>query len=169
MKQETAIAPSVVGTINETLRENKVTQLAPNRVLLAEHARNTWHATPEAGTPPDALLDPKYWAHYAVNHSVLIKPEDHIHAYPEDGAYFVELIVRDISRGGVRVRELRRVLFDKDEPSGETIDDHEIKYSGPSLKWTVIRRSDKRRLSDGHAEKRLAEDWLRENRKAHAA
>lgn len=160
---------SVIATINKTMQEGKVTQLAPNRVLLAEQARNTWHATPESGTPADALLEPKYWAHYAVNHSMVIKPEDHIEVYPEDGTYFVELLVRDVTRAGIRVVELRRVNFEKSEPSGEGIGEHEIKYSGPHLKWSVIRKSDRRRLTEGHAEKRGAEEWLRENRKAFAA
>lgn len=160
---------SVVATINKTMQEGKMTQLAPNRVMLAEQARNTWHANPEAGTPVDALLDPKYWAHYAVSHSIVIKPGDRIEAYPDDGTYFAELLVRDVSRGGIRVAELRRKEFDKVEAVGESIDGHLIKYQGARIKWAVIRESDKKRLSEGHADPQTARDWLREHAKAFAA
>lgn len=164
-----AKAESVVATINKTMQEGKMTQLAPNRVMLAEQARNTWHANPEADTPVDALLDPKYWAHYAVSHSIVIRPGDRIEAYPDDGTYFAELIVRDVSRAGIRVAELRRKVFDKTENVGEVIDGHEIKYQGTRVKWAVIRIADRKRISEGHAEKQQAYDWLRQHGKAFAA
>jgi hypothetical protein len=166
MSQETE---SVVATINKTMQEGKMTQLAPNRVMLAEQARNTWHANPESGTPADALLDAKYWAHYAVNQSIQIRPGDRIEAYADDGSYFLELLVRDVARGGIRVAELRRKEFDKVEAAGEAIDGHLIKWQGAKLKWTVIRAADQKRLSDGHADKQQAYDWLRQHHKAFAA
>lgn len=160
---------SVVATINKTMQEGKVTQLAPNRVMLAEQARNLWHASPESGTPLDALLEAKYWAHYAVSHSIVIRPGDRIEAYADDGSYFAELIVRDVARGGIRVAELRRKEFDKIESVGEAIDGHLIKWQGSKVKWAVIRAADQKRLSEGHADKQQAYDWLREHHKAFAA
>lgn len=160
---------SVVATINKTMQEGKMTQLAPNRVQLVEHARQKWHATPETGTPPDALLDPKFWAHYSVNSNIVIRPGHLIECYAEDGAYFMELLVRDTSRGGIRVVELRRVVFDKVEEVAESFEDHEIKWQGSKIKWAVIRKSDRKKLNDGFEEKDQATQWLRDHRKAFAA
>ncbi len=150
--------------------ETKVTQLAPNRLTLAETARNTWHVTPEAGTPIDAVLDPKYWAHYAVNPSLQVKVGDILQCFAEDNSYFAELIVRHVFRGGMKVAELRRVEFgEKDAMPAEDAGEYEVKFQGPKIKWAVVRKSDKRRMSDGHEEKQQAYDWLREHQKALAA
>jgi hypothetical protein len=159
---------SVVATINKTMQEGKVTQLAPNRLQLAEHAHQTYVAYPEADTPPEAVLDPKYWAHYSVNHNTDMKPNDIILVKPEDGTYFMELMVRAKFTGGVKVAELRRVMLDKAETT-EDLGDYETRWSGNRLKWRVIRKSDKRELVSGLETKDAAYDWLREHKKAFAA
>lgn len=160
---------SVVAAINKTMQEGRMTQLAPNRLMLAEHAHNTYVATPETGTPPDALLDSKYWAHYSVNTSFLVKPGDIILVKPEDGTYFMELIVRSTYRGGVKVAEILRKQFDAAAEAAEEADDHEIKFSGSIKKWRVIRKADRHELVSGLDSKEAATDWLREHRKAFAA
>lgn len=161
-------AESVVATINKTMQEGRMTQLAPGRLLLAEHAHQTFVAVPEADTPPDALIDSKYWAHYAVNSTYELKPGDMILVKPEDGTYFAELMVRAVSRGNVQVAEIRRVQLDKAQVPAEE-DDHEIRHSGSIKKWRVIRKADKRELISGLATRDAAIDWLREHRKAFAA
>ena len=150
-------------------QETAVTQLSPNRVQLAEHAHNTFVACPEAGTPPEAVLDPKYWAHYSVNPNMQMKPGDIILVKPEDGVYFMELMVRATFRGGANVVTLRLVKLDKDAEAGEDMGDHELKFSGPRLKWRVIRKSDKRDLQSGLPSRDAARDWLKEHMKAFAA
>jgi hypothetical protein len=160
---------SVVATINKTMQEGKMTQLGPNRLMLAEHAHQSFVASPETDTPPDALLDSKYWAHYSVNPNLQLQPGNFIYVMPEDGTYFMELLVRSTYRGGVNVKELRRVIFDKaDEASGE-VNEHEFRWSGPSLKWRVIRKLDKRELVNGLPNKEAAQEWLRNHLKAIAA
>lgn len=149
-------------------QETKVTQLSPNRMALAEHAHQTWVATPESGTPPDALMDPKCWAHYSVNQNMKVNVGDIILVKPEDGTYFMELLVRDVFRGGIKVVELRRVMLDKAD-SSEEFDEYELKHSGPNLKWRVIRKSDKRELVSGLVSKDAAREWLREYAKKLAA
>ncbi len=150
-------------------QETAVTQLSPNRVMLGEHAHQTFVAHPETGTPPDALLDPKFWAHYSVNPSMQMNTGDVILVKPEDGTYFMELIVRSTFRGGVKVAELRRVMFDQADAQNEDLGDHELRWSGARLKWRVIRKSDKRELTSGLPSKDAARDWLREHLKALAA
>lgn len=148
--------------------ETKVTQLAPNRLQHAEHAHQIFVAAPEVGTPSDAVLDPQYWAHYSVNPNLQLKPGDHILVQPEDGTYFMELLVRSAHRGGVNVVELRRVKLDKASENVEDFGDHIVKWSGPRLKWCVERKADKRRLSDTHQTRDAAVDWLREHMKVAA-
>jgi hypothetical protein len=150
-------------------QETKVTQLAPNRLMHAEHAHQTFVAAPEAGTPPEALLASAYWAHYSVNPNLQMKAGDHILVQPEDGTYFMELLVRSTYRGGVNLVELRRVIFEKgNDRGGEDFGDHLVKWSGPRLKWTVQRKADKRQLCDNHETKQAAVDWLREHLKVAA-
>lgn len=156
---------TLVGTINHAMREGKVTQLAPSRLQLSEHAHQTWVAYPETGTPPDAVLDPKYWAHYSVNANTDMKPGDIILVKPEDGTYFSELIVRAKTTGAVKVRELRRVILDATEDFADD-GEYEIRWSGNALKWRVIRRHDKRELVSGLTDRDAARDWLKEHKKA---
>jgi hypothetical protein len=101
--------------MSEKPEETKVTQLSPNRLMLSEHAHQTWVASPETGTPPEALLDPKCWAHYSVNPNMQMKPGDLILVKPEDGTFFQELLVREVFRGGIKVLQLRLVNLDKVE------------------------------------------------------
>ena len=152
---------SVVATINKTLQEAKVTQLAPSRLAHAEHAHQTFVATPEAGTPPEAVLDSKYWAHYSVNPNLQMNPGDMILVKPEDGTYFMELIVRSRYRGGVNTKELRRVVFDKVDDTSEETKDYEIKHSGRNLKWRVLRKSDRRELVSALPTREAAQEWLK--------
>lgn len=167
MSAEPKPTDSVVSTIAKTMNEGKMTQLAPNRFMLAEHAHQTWVANPEPGTPPEALLDHKYWAHYSVNPNLQMKPGDIILAKPDDGAFFMELLVRSLYRGGVHVVELRRKSFDKlDMQPGEDFGEYEVKYSGPRYKWNVVRKADKQRMTEGHELKDGAIAWLREHMKA---
>ena len=165
---------TLVGTINKAMQENKVSQLAPGRVMLAEYAHQTFVAMPEADTPFEAVLDSKYWAHYAVNTGMEMKPGDIILVKPEDGTYFAELIVRSKYRGGVLVAALRKVDLNKAVEAEQALElmgdpDYEIRHSGARLKWRVIRKSDKRELTSGHETRDAAQDWLKEHKKALAA
>jgi hypothetical protein len=155
--------------MSEKPEETKVTQLSPNRLMLSEHAHQTWVASPETGTPPEALLDPKCWAHYSVNPNMQMKPGDLILVKPEDGTFFQELLVREVFRGGIKVLQLRLVNLDKVESQSESDGEHEIKWSGPRLKWRVIRLADKRELVSGLENRDAAASWLKEHKKALAA
>lgn len=164
---------SVVATINKTMQENRVSQLAPGRVMLAEHAHQTFVAAPETGTPFEALLDSKYWAHYSVNPNMEMKPGDMILVKPEDGTYFAELIVRTKYRGGVVVVALRKVDLSETVRSEKAVQiaedpEYDLKHSGPVKKWRVIRKLDKRELVSGLDTREAAEQWLAEHKKVAA-
>lgn len=148
--------------------EKKVTQLSPNRLALAEHAHQTFVATPESGTPFEATLDPKYWAHYSVTQSMQMNTNDMILVKPEDGTYFAELLVREVFKGGVKVVKLRHVELDKAD-DGDVDAEYTLKYSGPVIKWQVIRIKDNRQLVQGLANKTVARNWLIDHKRQLAA
>lgn len=153
---------------DKTPQETKVTQLSPNRLATAEFAHTTWVAAPESGTPPEAMLDPKFWAHYSVHPSMQMNTGDIILVKPEDGTFFQELMVRERFRGGVKVVQLRLVQLDKAENSDED-PDYEVKYSGPNMKWRVIRKAGKVALVEGLANRDTARAWLLDHKRSQAA
>lgn len=130
-----------------------MTQLSPRNFQAAEVLRNQWQITPEFGTPPEALLDPAYWAHV----SAKLRPGDIIVALAEDKSYYSELLVLDAGKLFAKVCELRTVKI----TSAQMLNVHvpegfEIKFRGPR-KWSVLRGKDV--LKDG-MEKQEAERWL---------
>lgn len=146
--------------------ETNVTQLATKRMQLAEHMRNIWYVTPEAGTPIDALLDPKYWAHV----SAKFKPRDRIEADAEDGCYFAELMVIDAGRLFAKVKLLRKHEFNADEVSSVDIGtDFDVKWAGRHAKWRVVRKADGNALKEGFEDKQAAVVWAIDHVKALAA
>jgi hypothetical protein len=142
-----------------------MTQLATNRIQLAEHMRNIWYVTSEHGTPLETLLDPKYWAHV----SAKFKPRDRIEVDSEDGSYFIELMVMDAGRLYAKVEVLRKHEFKPVEVSAGHDDDFEVKWGGRHVKWRVIRKKDRAVLKDGLEDRSAGEVWLAGHAKAVAA
>jgi hypothetical protein len=135
-----------------------MTQLTPSRLQFAEHARTEWFVVPEFGTPFEALLDPAYWAHVAVQ----LKPCAEIIVHAEDGAYYGRLLVRDAGRLYASVAKLEYIELQKiDVLEGSSFPPgYEVKFRGPIQKWCVLRGKDV--LKDGQS-KDAATQWLREH------
>ncbi len=135
-----------------------MTQLTPRNFKSSDSVRNQWHAQPEFGTPPEALLDPAYWAHV----SAQLRRGDIIYALSEDNSYFVELLVIDAGKLFAKVVQLRCVkistaqMLNVDVPEG-----YEIKFRGPK-KWSVLRGKD---VLKDDMEKSQAEQWLADHLK----
>jgi hypothetical protein len=140
--------------------------LKDSRMRPAEYARTVYFVVPETGTPFADVLTPEYWTHVAGK----LKALDRIEVFPEEGNYFAELLVTFSSNNTVRVKELMHVDFDAEE-MGDDEHEFEIKWSGPLARWRVIRKSDKAVLVEGDevATRPLAEDWLRNYKRALAA
>lgn len=138
-----------------------MTQLASNRLELAETKRNVFHVTPEAGTPFEAVLTDKYWAHV----SAYLKPGSRIEVVAEDGRYWADLLVRDAGKLYAKVSVLNLIELDAVEvkEGGTTVEGFEVKWCGPKLKWCVLRGQD--RLKDG-MEKGQAVQWMQNHAKA---
>lgn len=142
-----------------------MTQLATDRIQLAQHVRNEWHVTPEYGTPVEALLEPQYWAHI----SSKLRPRDRIEVDAEDGSYYVELKVVDAGRLYAKVVVLRRCDFTIDAETEEQAPDYKIMWAGPHAKWRIVRTKDKGLVKDGLETRQAAELYLASHEKAMAA
>lgn len=126
---------------------------------LAEYVRSTWSATPQAGTSPEEILKPEFWAHVAPE----LKAGDHIEVSPESGEWLVELLVRATGAAGIVVHPLHVHNFTApDLPESK---DYEVKFGGSTAKWRVIRRADRHVVVEGLPTREAAEAWLANNSK----
>jgi hypothetical protein len=138
-----------------------MTQLAANRLHLAEHRRNVFDVIPEHGTPFDEILKEGYWAHV----SAKMKPGDRVEVRAEDGSYYAELIVQDAGRLYAKVAVLTHVKLDSVDVTegGLAANGLEVAWKGPQLKWCVLRGKD--RLKEG-MDKGAAVQWMNSHAKA---
>jgi hypothetical protein len=135
-----------------------MTQLTPRNFKGSEVVRNQWVAEPEFGTPPEALLDPAYWAHV----SAQLRRGDIITALSADNSYYTELLVLDAGKLFAKVLQLRCISITQAQMLNVTVPEgFEIKFRGPKL-WSVLRGKDV--LVDGK-DKAGAEQWLKEHLK----
>lgn len=141
-----------------------MTQLATDRIQLAQHMRNIWYVTPEFGTPVEALLEPQFWAHV----SAKMKPRDRIEVDAEDGSYFLELRVEDAGRLFAKVVVLRRVDLAPTETAEQSAE-YKVMWAGPHAKWRIVRAVDKGLVKDGLESRQAAEMYLTSHMKAMAA
>lgn len=139
-----------------------MTQLAPKNFKPAEAKRNQWQVEPEYGTPPEALLDPSYWAHV----SAQLRRGDVIYALSVDNSYFVELLVMDAGKLFAKVCQLRCIEITPAQMLNVTLPEgFEIKFRGPR-KWSVLKGKD---VLNENLEKAAAEQWLTDHLKAFKA
>jgi hypothetical protein len=138
-------------------------KLTASRMKQAEFVRTIWSATPEHGTPFEALLEPGYWAHVAA----FLKPNDRIEVLAEDGSYFAELIVRSTQRVSVVVTLLRKV--DLESAAAEQEDaEFAVKFRG-AAKWSIVRTKDNAVVKEHIPTRKDAERDLGDYLKALAA
>lgn len=144
-----------------------MTQLAPRSFSMKRSMVNEWYAKPEPGTPLEAVLDPKYWAHC----SAQLAPENVITVIPEGAPWRAELLVLDAGRGYAKVIVLNHVEIESHEVVGDesAADDYDVRWAGPHAKWRVVRKSDKKVMIEERATKQDAYLWIASHRKAMAA
>lgn len=114
-------------------------QLNPARLAQGEYVRTVHVATAEQGTAEEDLINPAYWAHVASK----MRPWDRIEVRSDDGTFYAELLVLDSSRTWARVKLLKFLpLTSADVSQTQADDEYEIKFRGPVLRWSVVRRLD---------------------------
>lgn len=130
-------------------------QLDPQRMVLAETARNDWVVTAAPGTTVDDVLKPAFWAHKARE----MTPYDRIEVREETGEWMLELMVLSQGLNWATVHVLQHHVLQHvaEEPEGVKL--HKLQWRGPRAKWGVIRLSDNQVLQDG-MDKDQAAAWM---------
>lgn len=132
--------------------------LNPQRLLLAEFARQDWIVNAEAGTTVSDVLDPQYWAHC----SAQMKPYDRCEVRLETGEWMLELIVLQCDRNWAKVHLLEKYDLTAVESLAPAPQKHIVKWRGPQHKHCVVRISDNEVLSTGHETGEAAQAWLKQ-------
>lgn len=136
-------------------------KILENRLKLAEHQRNQWFVTAEAGTAIDEIFNREYWTHVARN----LRPYDEIMVAVDTNDWLVKLLVHSSGPSWANVIELHRwtdiqpkfVKGVEDTSNGLVVE-----WSGPHTKFRVKRKSDGHVLKDGFTDRAQAEIYLRE-------
>jgi len=144
-------------TDSEPAKERKIEQIIPGRVREAQYARTHWNCIVPAGTLPEDLLKPEFWAHVAVK----MKPQDQVEAWSDDGTWYAEYVVRAADRNWALLAPKTKVVFTAadiprpDEP-------YSVTYRGNLDQWSVVRKSDGSVLfKDGRTQDE-ATAWMRQ-------
>ena len=124
-----------------------------NGITQADYARVVWRLTPEAGTTPEDILVPAYYAHVAKQ----LKPGAKIEVTPVDGSWYAELYVRSSDAISAKVALLELYTFD--EVAQVEAAAFEIKHRGPKG-WSVVRTSDKAVVFENGKAKDEASQWI---------
>jgi hypothetical protein len=114
-------------------------KLLEKAFLGAEFARQTFSATPPAGTNIEEVLAPEFWVHVASK----LSPRDIIEVVPEDSAYYAKLFVYDSAKLWAKVRKLEYVELHSaaSEAAQPSSDVFEVKFTGPAAKWRAFNKT----------------------------
>lgn len=130
----------------EVKKVEKIPQLNPARMQLAEHKRNVWDVTVEQNVSIPMMEDVQFWAHVAEK----LKPKDKIEVTDDEMSFYMELIVISADRGWAKVKRLNYVSLLSDNDIPEEVDTgYTTKWRGPYFKWCVMRKSDNSVIKDG--------------------
>jgi hypothetical protein len=135
------------------------------RFELAEQCRTVYFVKPEMGTTVNDMLAPEYWTHVASK----LKSLDRIEAVAEDGSWFADFIVLHGGAVSAKVVLLHRVQLETVDPAAMETETHEVKWRGPVVKWSVVRKSDGLVLKDGFPSKADAAEHMARHIRAMAA
>lgn len=156
--------------------QNSGRKLLASHFLRAEYSRPDFRVVlKDNNTTLDDLLRPSYWA----NVGGLLKAHTYPFAMIEvvwgDGSRYVRLICIQADRLWAKVKVLEDINLAADT-AGQTVEsaaaeaeeaaEFKIEYKGPSLRYCVIRQSDKENIQANLADKAAAQKWLDDHLKA---
>lgn len=130
--------------------------LRPHLLREAEYRRQVYQVVLEPGTTLDHALQPEFWAHV----SRKLKVRDRIEVHAQDGSWMAELLVRRAGPVSASVGLISKVTFDAAAPLAGA-EGVEIKWRGPSVKWSAIRTADKAVLVENLDTREEVEAWLK--------
>jgi len=139
--------------------------LIPSDLKQADYNRNRFLAHPPEGTTLEDVLNPAFWAH--VSRQFVPGGGDIIEVVPADRSFYAELLVVECRKVGlvtnIRLVKLNYVPLVENKPAGKAAkSEYEVVYRGEARKHTVTRTADKEVVSEGHATKQDALNWIDE-------
>lgn len=138
--------------------------LAPGCMKEAEYQHKCWDVQIPFGVNPDSLLAPPFWSLYAAR----LTSMDKIEARAQDKSWYGEYIVVDCARTWARVIpilgpvNLAAVKDVDDAKLSEELEKYDLKFRGPRL-WSVVRKADSTIMTEDHAQRPNAEEWLKKH------
>lgn len=136
-------------------------RVAPERHKLLQYETQDHAVTLEAGHTVEDLLTPSYWSAIAGR----FKQYDEIRVRRDDDSVYGRLLVIDSSRTALKVFVLEWHDLTKAEEriaaAFDSLNEFEIAKMGPHLKYCVIRKKDRAKVSEGHETRERAAVWLR--------
>lgn len=130
-------------------------KLHPGRLSTLESVERQWHAELPAGTTPEDIMKPEYWAHLART----IRPMDTIKVFCEDGSWEGLYRVMFVSTAEIRISECWSKSHETIDMKAES-ESHEIKWISPTKKFGVIRKDDGSVIQDGFYPKEQAQAYM---------
>ena len=155
--------------VAEPVKEHPpIAGINPARMESAEYKRTTWVAIATPGSTPIDLMRPEYWAHVAEK----MKVWDKIEIRANDGAWYAEVVVVDVSRQWARINPLLVVdLTTKDVSMSQAAAmnkaaQYTVVHRGEHCKWSVVRNSDMQVVHEFEETQAGAMAWMTDRQKA---
>lgn len=137
--------------------------LLPNHLRESEYIRTQWSVPVDEKTTLTEVVSPSFWAHVAKR----LRQWDVIEVRPADATWFARLMVRSVGPAGPVLAVLEHHEFTdrkkpeaKAKPKAETASDYDVKFSGGSDKWRVVRKADKEVVAKGLETREAADEAL---------
>lgn len=130
--------------------------LNPTDIKPRGYFSTDYQAVLPGGVSADEALKPEFWSHINSQTPPKLRRFDRIQVIPEDESCFLDLIVLASGKGFAKVALVQRVDLDAAADPVELRLTEAI-WRGPSLRWTVERKSDNQRLKTGFQSRREAE------------
>lgn len=143
-------------------------KLMEKNIVGAEFARQSFRATPAAGTEIEDMLKPEYWTHVARN----FNPHDIIEVVPEDGAFYARLIVLNSAKLWAKMYKLEYVELSAAAAKANppVSNNLEAKFAGPVAKWRAVNKETGAAVAtDSFQTRDEAEAWIEKHSKEMAA
>ena len=120
--------------------------------------RVEWDVTVLRETTLEDILRPEYWANVSGN-TFFHHEHNIVSVYWEDDAQFAQLFVRQSGANFAIMEVLNHWNFDEKNEINQK-DLYDVKWTGPSTKFRIIRISDNQIMKDGFKTVLEAEDFI---------